>query len=85
MHYPPAEDGQHRMQLLQVLVGDREVVVAQHDDVAEPADLERAEQVLVLPAEEPSVRAGEVPEDLGPGELLAGVDLVASALMPVVA
>jgi len=64
---PAADDGEHRADLADLVFGDGEVVAVEHDDIAEPAHLQRAQLVLVGSAEEPAVRAGVEGERFVPG------------------
>src|SRR5437899_11984541 len=68
----PADHGQHRADLLQVLVRHGEVVAVEDHQVGELAGLDRAE--LILLAQEPAVLARVEAEHFLARDLLTGVD-----------
>src|SRR5262245_42353803 len=75
MNHLSVDDGQHGVQFPERRVGNPhrvEIVVAQHDDIAELALLDRAQLGLLL--EEPAVFDGVEADRLYTRNLLAGID-----------
>src|SRR5689334_16745723 len=64
----PVDDGQHRTDLLDLFVRDREVVAIEDHGVRQPARFEAADPILH--PQEPAVLTGEQAQGLLPGELL---------------